>query len=213
MDLTLYYAPMTCALVPYVTLLEAGASFEVEVVNFFKAEHLTAGYLKLNPKHKVPTLVIEGEPLTENTAILQWIDHQFDSAGLLPNGLNKYKAVSLMAWCASAIHPSLTPNALPQRYCDIEGSEDSVKACAQKLTHESLGVAEDLLVDRDWFFEDFSIPDIYFFWCFRRAKQFGLDVSEYRGCNEHFVRVSERQSVKQVTQFEAEVLAAWNDSK
>ncbi|MDB5864833.1 MAG: hypothetical protein JWO70_2639, partial [Betaproteobacteria bacterium] len=33
MKLTLYYAPMTCALVPYVTLTEAGAEFDVRDVN------------------------------------------------------------------------------------------------------------------------------------------------------------------------------------
>ncbi len=34
MDIALYYAPITCALVPYITLTEAGAEFEVRPLNF-----------------------------------------------------------------------------------------------------------------------------------------------------------------------------------
>src|SRR5271166_714715 len=69
MQLILYYAPNACSLVPYVTLTEAGALFEVHPLNFRKSQHMTPEYLQLNPKHKVPVLVIDGAPLTENVAI------------------------------------------------------------------------------------------------------------------------------------------------
>jgi glutathione S-transferase len=69
MQLILYYAPNACSLVPYVTLTEAGAPFEVHPVNFRKSQHMAPGYLRLNPKHKVPVLVIDGAALTENVAI------------------------------------------------------------------------------------------------------------------------------------------------
>jgi len=67
--LELYYAPKTCALVPYATLTEAGADFTVHNMNSRSGALKTPEYLRLNPKHKVPVLVIDGEPLTENVAI------------------------------------------------------------------------------------------------------------------------------------------------
>jgi glutathione S-transferase len=70
MEIILYYAPAACLLVPYVTLTEANAAFEVRPLNFRKGEQMSAGYLKLNPKHKVPLLVVDGKPLTENVASL-----------------------------------------------------------------------------------------------------------------------------------------------
>ena len=84
MDLILYYAPMTCALVPYVALTEAGAPFEAVNVNTRTNAHRTPKFLALNPKHKVPVLVIDGEPLTENLAIQIWIAREFPQARLLP---------------------------------------------------------------------------------------------------------------------------------
>jgi glutathione S-transferase len=103
MTLVLHYAPVACSLVPYVALTEAGAPFEVRAVDFSKGKHLTAEFLHLNPKHKVPVLVIDGEPLTENVAILQWIAQRYPAAQLLPpcESLHYFNAVAFLAWCAS----------------------------------------------------------------------------------------------------------------
>ena len=68
MKLELYYAPKTCALVPYVTLTEAGADFEVRPLNFRKRQNFSPEYLKLNPKHKVPALVVTSDKPPSNTA-------------------------------------------------------------------------------------------------------------------------------------------------
>lgn len=208
MQIALHYSPMACSLVPFVALTEAGAEFDVKVVNFVRGDHVTPDYLELNPKHKVPVLVVGGEPLTENVAILQWIADHFESARLLPTGQDRYKAISMMSWCASGIHPTLTPNVLPQKFCDLPGSEDAVRACARKTMHESFAIAETLLDGREWFFDHLTIPDIYFYWCFRRAKQFGIDLSMYQNCNAHFDRVSERPSVAKLLSFESEAVAS-----
>ena len=208
MPITLHYSPIACSLVPYVALTEAGADFDVAVVNFLKGEHMGPEYLRLNPKHKVPVLVVDGEPLTENVAILQWIARHFEAAQLLPSGTDEFRAIALMSWCASGIHPTLTPNVLPQRYCDLPGSEDNVKQCAHKVMLENFAIAENLLDGREWFFDHFTIPDIYFFWCFRRAKQFEIDLSAFPSCNAHFERVSQRPSLVKLLAFEKAALAA-----
>ena len=209
MKLTLYYAPVTCALVPYVTLTEAGADFDVVPINMGKGQHNSPEYLRLNPKHKVPVLSIDGEPLTENVAIQIWIARSFPKAKLLPSQFTQeIKAISLMAWCASGIHPALTPNNSPQRYCDLPGSEESVKRCAQKLLAEQFKVADGLLSGREWFFDHFTAVDAYFFWCFRRATLFTLDhldLSTFKNCMAHFDRMKQRPSVQKVLAFEAQV--------
>jgi glutathione S-transferase len=199
MKLTLYFAPMTCALVPFVTLTEAGAVFEIQAVNTRKGGNRTPEFLRLNPKHKVPVLVIDGEPLTENVAIQLWIHRQFPNAKLLPaEPEQEIKAVSLMAFCASGIHPKLTPNARPENYCDLPGSEESVKRVANKLLFDDLKVVDDMLAGREWFFSHFTACDAYFFWCFKRAISFKLDVSGFRNCTAHHGRMLQHPSVQKV---------------
>ncbi|MDP2239496.1 MAG: glutathione S-transferase family protein [Burkholderiales bacterium] len=210
MTLTLYYAPLTCALVPYVTLTEAGADFDVQNVNSRSGQLKTPEFLALNPKHKVPVLLIDGEPLTENIAIQIWIARQFPHARLLPEDPRlEIKAISLMAWFASTIHPHLTPNARPENYCDLPGSGDSVKRVANKMLFEDLAIADGLLAGREFFFDHFTAPDAYFFWCFRRALSFGLDLSRFTNCAAHFEHMQQRPSVKKVLAHEKQVQDAF----
>lgn len=211
MKLTLYYAPIAYSLVPYVTLTEAGAEFDVEPVNLDKGQQKSPEFLRLNPKHKVPVLVIDGEPLSENVAIQIWIARNFPKAELLPSDpMKEIKAISLMAWFASGIHPALTLNYVPSRFCELPGSEESIKRCAQKQLDENFKVADDLLADREWFFDHFTAVDAYFFAGFRRATQFdfaNLDVWAFRNCTAHFERVQQRSSVQKLLAFEAKIQA------
>ena len=210
MDLTLYYSPISCSMVPYIALTEAGAPFQINVVNFVAGDNTKPEFLRVNPKHKVPVLLIGDEPLTENIAIQLWIARNYPQARLLPVGnMNEYRAISLLAWCASGIHPFLTPNVLPQRYCDLPGSEASVRRCAHRMLSENYQLAEHLLAGREFFFDEFSLPDAYFFWCFRRGTQFKVDVSPYPSCRAHFERMAQRASVQKLLAFEAETLASF----
>ena len=137
MKLILCYAPQTCATVPFITLTEAGADFEVMNLNSRTGQLRSPEFLRLNPKHKVPVLIIDGDALTENLAIQVWISRQYPSAKLLPSDPMQYvKTLSVMSFCGSGIHPHLTPNARPENYCDLPGSADSVKRVGNKLLFE-----------------------------------------------------------------------------
>jgi glutathione S-transferase len=208
MKLTLYYAPVACSLVPMITLTEAGAEFDVIPLDFRRAQQMNADYLRLNPKHKVPVLIIDGEPLTENVAIQLWIARTWPQARLLPaDQKSELKAVSVMAWCASGIHPHLSRINAPRKFCDLPGTEESVRRIATESTLENLRIADQMLTGRDWFFEHFTAADAYFFWCWRRAVQFALDLDAFSNCAAHAQRMAARPSVQKTLSFEKQVQA------
>src|SRR4030095_1372385 len=98
MDIVLYYSPIACSLVPYVTLTEAGADFEVRNINLRKGQQSSPDYLKLNPTHKDLVLMVDGQLLTENVAIQLWIARNFPEAKLLPTDpWQELKAISIMS--------------------------------------------------------------------------------------------------------------------
>ncbi len=207
MKLSLHYAPRACSLVPFITLTEAQAAFEVVNVNMRREEHLAPAFLRVNPKHKVPVLIIDGEPLTENVAIQVWIARMFPQACLLPLPLaQEVRAIAFLAWCASGIHPALTPNAHPHQYCDAPGTAENVRRVAQKKLRENYRIADDALDGKDWFFDHFTAADAYFFWCFRRGLQFNIDLAEFTNCMAHFERMQGRQSVQRALEYEARTL-------
>jgi glutathione S-transferase len=208
MDILLYYAPITCALVPYITLTEANARFEVRALNFGKAQQRSAEYLKLNPKHKVPLLMVDGQPLTENVAIQVWIARTFPQARLLPaDPWQELRAISLLSWCASGIHPYLSRINSPPRVCDVPGSADSVRKLAAEQLLENYKIADEMLAGRDYFFDHFTAADAHFYWCFRRGSQFDLDLSQFANCAAHFERMQSRASVQKLLAYEKSVQA------
>jgi glutathione S-transferase len=208
MTIVLYYAPGACSLVPYVTLTEANASFDVRPLNFRKGQQMTADYLKLNPKHKVPLLIVDGKPLTENVAIQSFIARTFPQAKLLPaDPWQELQAISIMSWCASGMHPFLSRINSPAKVCDLPGAEPSVRKLATDLLFESFTIADGMLAGRDWFFDHFTATDAHFFWAFRRAGQLNVDLSGFPNGLAHSERMKQRPSVQKVLAYEQSVLA------
>ena len=71
---------------------------------------------------------------------------------------------------------------------------------------ENFKIVDDLLVNREFFFDHFTAPDAHFFWCVRRAKQLEVDLSPFKHCTAHFDRMSARPSVQKLLAFERSVL-------
>jgi glutathione S-transferase len=209
MKVVLYYAPVACAMVPYITLTEAKADFEVHPVNMRKRDHFAPDYLKMNPEHKVPVLTVDGKPLTQNVAIAQWIHRTYPQAKVLPTDpWQELQAISILAWCASGIHPHLGRINNPLNFCDTPGSEQGTIKMAVEKVAENFEMAEAMLKGKDYFFgSDFTAPDAHFFWCFRRAIQLKVDVAPYKNCQAHHERMKTRASVKKLLAYEQEIQA------
>jgi len=208
MDIVLYYGPLTCALAPYVTLTEANAKFEVRPLNFRKEQHRAPDFLKINPKHKVPVLLVDGQVLTESVAIQMWIARSFPQTKLLPaDSWQELKAISMLSWCSSGIHPFLARINAPPRVCDLPDAGPSVRKLAADVLFENFQIAEEMLAGRDFFFDHFTAADAHFFWCFRRATQFELDLARFKNCMAHFERIGARPSAQKVLAYEKSVQA------
>ncbi len=207
MDIILYYAPVACSLVPYVTLTEAGAKFTVLAVNLRKGQQHTADYLRLNPKHKVPLITVDGRSLSENVAIQLWIGRNVPAAKLLPvDPWQEMQVVSVMSWLASGLHPLLSRmNAAS--ICELPDAAQSIRKIATDGLLECYRIAEGMLAGHDYFFDQFTIADPHFFWCMRRSLQIQVDLSKFSNCMAHFERMQQRTSVRQVFEYEQTVMA------
>ena len=101
----------------------------------------------------------------------------------------------------------------PKVYLVFWGSQWGTATTTAGLTtfsNDPKGVApqvEKMLAGREYFFEHFTAVDTYFFWCFRRATEFGLDLSPFANCQAHFARMHTRPSVQKLLAFEKQVQA------
>ena len=214
MTITLYYAPVTCAMVSWIMLNEVHAEFQTIDLNFRKKDHRKTEYLTINPLHKVPALVVNEKVLTENVAIIQWINATFPNEVVLPtNPWEHFKAISLLSWCSSGIHPFLTRMNNPKKIVGGSDNTDSVIQIATTEINECLQVADIMLGKKEFFFNNFSAVDVHFFWCCRRATQFGIALKRFRNVQRHFHFISQRQSVKKLLHYEASVIQKFETSQ
>lgn len=209
-DIKLYMAPGTCARVPTIALEEAGVDFESVVIRFLKGEHKSPDYLALNPKGKVPTLVVDGEAITENVAIALFLAEHYPQAKLLPeasSALERCRIVADLSYCAATLHPIVTRIRVPQFFAgeDIAGDVWQ-KGCEAMKEHFAL-IDRRLGTGPWWYGDAWSIMDAYIYWVYWRVTGADFDASAYPSFVDHARRMEARPAVRRAVQREADAQA------
>jgi glutathione S-transferase len=213
-EIKLYMAPGTCARVPCITLEEIGADFETIVIRFLKGEHKSPGFLELNPKGKVPALVIDGETLTENVAIALYLADRYPGSHLLPksgNTLEYCRIVADLSYCAATLHPIVTRIRVPQFFAGEEPARTVWKlGCDAMRDHFAL--IDRRLEDGPWWYGDtWSIMDAYLYWIYWRVAGAGFDTDPYPRFIDHGKRMEDRPAVQRALTREADAQAILDD--
>lgn len=93
----LYYSPRSASMVVHLALLEIGAPYELSLVDFGSKDPRFAAYLSFNPRGSVPTLIVDGRPLSESVAMLMTLTERHPEAKLAP-GLNTPEREMWQQW-------------------------------------------------------------------------------------------------------------------
>jgi glutathione S-transferase len=183
--LTLYFTPGASSMAAHIAVHEAGVPFESRPLSLTKGEQHSPAYRALNPEGKVPTLVIDGRPLTEVAAILYYLAKQFPAAGLLPPGVEaEAHAVSWMSFIASTLHTAR-----------LQGLEH-VRAM-WKIADQKLGAQE-------WAVGSYSIADIHLFRLYwRLVRSVKLEPGAYPNLSAHHERMMQRAAVRRTIEIES----------
>jgi glutathione S-transferase len=132
---TLYWSPGSASMAPHACLEEAGAAYTLKRVDTSKGEHQSADYLSLNPKGKVPTLVIDGnDVLTESAAICMLIGDRHPDAGLAPVHGDPRRG-HYYAWLmhlTNTLQPAMLEFYYPDRHTTSANGTEAVAAKARE---------------------------------------------------------------------------------
>ena len=183
--LVLYLSPGSSSMATHIALHEVGVDFERRWVSFAKREQFAPEYLALNPEGKVPTLLVNGRPLTEVAAILYFLAKRYPAKGLWPEGdlETEAQAISWMSFIASTIHPA--------RRIGIE------------RWREVFRLAEQRLGGREWTLDRYSVADIHLFRLFWRfVDSVKPATSEYPSLSAHYDRMMTRPAVQRTLEVE-----------
>ena len=98
MSIVLYAAPMSSAIPVVQAMIELEVPHERVHVDLAAGRQRTPEFLALNPNGKVPTLVVDGTPMFEALAILQWLGDRFGvERGLWP-AADAPERLTAMSW-------------------------------------------------------------------------------------------------------------------
>jgi glutathione S-transferase len=193
----LYYSKGACSLVVRITLNELGVVFETESVDLkTKKTETGKNFLSINPKGAVPTLVLdEGEVLTENAVILQYLaDTSENGTMLLPEvgSLERYRVLEWLNFATTELHKTfgvLFNADVPQEIKD----RIFIPLIKKKFKYisQSLGNRKYIAADH------FTLPDAYLFVMMRWALFMKIDFKECSNLAKYFNELSDRKSIKE----------------
>jgi glutathione S-transferase len=197
--LTLYYAPHSCALASHIALADAGAPYSLKRIDFRKTEQQSAGYLKINAKGRVPSLVTPRGILTETPAVLAFIAQSFPAAALAPldDPFAFAELQSFNSYLCATVHVAHAHRMRGYRWA----YEASSFADMQRKVPESVGACFELietqLLRGPWVMGDaYTIADPYLFTIAQWLEGDGVDLTRIPRVIEHRARMAERPSVK-----------------
>ena len=199
--LTLYYGPGACSMAAHIVLEEGGEKYEAKRMDLGKGEQKTEAYLKIHPLGRVPALGLDnGQPLTENTAILPYLGKRYKLWPTDP--LAEAQALSLIGFFAATVHPAHAHISRPERYATESSHFPNIQAQGKKSFHEYLKQVDGMLAGREWLSDQYSVLDPYAFTFYTWGVRRELPMAELKNYVAHKDRMLARPAVQRVVEDE-----------
>ena len=153
----LFFSPLSCSLASRITMYEAGlpATF-TRVDGKTKTTADGRNYLDINPRGQVPCIKTkEGEYLTENVSVLEYLADLAPNAKLAPSGIERTRMRKWLGFVNSELHVGAL-GAILSRTAPAEA-----KSYAMERANKALAHVDAYLAGRQWLTEAYSVADIY----------------------------------------------------
>ena len=189
----LSYMRGACSLASYISLNEAGVKFEAAAIDRKNRKTADGEELNvLNSKGYVPILRLDnGELLTENVAVLQYIADRNPSAKLAPAAgtLERYRLIEWLAYINSEVHKSISPLFNPAVSEDVKQYARTNVIKRVDWLQNALGTKTFLMGDT------FTVADAYLYVILGWFGHVGLDLGKWPALKTYHDRIGARPHV------------------
>ena len=203
-----YYSPLACSLATRIAVYEAGAEDKVRLTRVDTKTGTTEGgedYRTINAKGLVPAIrTREGDVLTENAAVLQYLADAFPAASLAPTAgsAERYRLQQWLSFVGTELHklvfnPLLSPKA-----------NDGAKAFARELAPERFAYLDDHLTGRDHLLDSFSVADAYLAAVLNWSQFVGIDLAQWPAIVAYCDRLAARPALARAMKDEFDLYRA-----
>ena len=204
MSITLYTSGPSIGVVSHIAMEESGLDYSVVTMDFTKQEQSSTEYLRINPKARVPSLIVDEGIITETPAILTYLAQiaPESSLGLPESPYEQAQIQSFNAYICSTTHVAHAHKFRGHRWVKDEAAIKAMTANVPNTMAESFTMIEDNMFKGPWVHGDrFTISDPYLYRITSWAEGDGVDIDQFPKLKAHRERMSERDSVKTVEAF------------
>ena len=198
----LYFSPLACSMATHIALYEIGAPAKFCQVDT-KTKRVADGsdFLAINPMGQVPVLrTDDGELLTENPVVLQYVADTHPGSGLAPSdGMARYRLQQWLNFITSELHKLVFSPLLDPK------SPDGAKAYARGKAPQRFAYLDAHLAGRDYLLDQFTVADAYLVVVLNWSRYAGLDLAQWPAVQNYYQRLQARPSVARALAEEAEL--------
>jgi len=196
--MNLYFSPLACSMATRIALYEAGAE-----TNYLEVDPRTkvvqsdgSDFRQVNPLGLVPTLrTDDGQVLTENAAILQYVADRFPEAGLgTSSGMNRSRLHQWLCFIGTELHKGLFVPLLDKK------APAEIKPYILDKGLSRLDYLESYLTGREFLLDHFSVADAYMVTVLNWTTVLPpLDLKRWPAIKSYYDRLRARPSVAKAT--------------
>jgi glutathione S-transferase len=193
--LQLYFSPMACSLASRIALMEAGLDARYHLVHLLTKKCIEddADFRAISPKGAVPVLIMEnGERLTENAAVLQYIADLKPETGLAPRfgDPDRYRLQEWLSFIGTEIHKGFL-------FPTFWYKEDAPRAARARID-ESVAFAADHLKTREHLVGDrFTVADAHLTWALLLLRYARVEIDRHPPLVSYLERMQARPAVRE----------------
>jgi glutathione S-transferase len=189
----LYYLPGACSLASNIALREAGLKFElVKVDRHTKKTADGLDFNEVNPKGYVPALMLDnGEVLTENVTVLQYIADRNPAAKLAPPAgtMERYRLMEWLSFINSELHKTFSP-------LFRQEAPEETKQYARTNLSARLDYLQRVMGAKTFVMgEQYTVADPYLFTVLSWGAHANLDIGKWPQLQRYVERIGARPHV------------------
>lgn len=173
----LYHMPNSCSLGIHVLLEEIGSAYELEKVDFAAGAQYKEPFVSLNPKSKVPALLLDnGTLVTEWPAIAWYLAKANPDARLLPDSLEgEVQTLELLDYMIATVHMrGFTRVFRPAQFTPTTTDEPAIQQTGKDIINSGFKLLSRVLGEKPYLLGGYSIADAALFylehWAVTRAE-------------------------------------------
>ena len=189
----LYYLTAACSQAANIALREAGLKFElVKVDRQTRRAADGLNFKEVNPKDYVPALTLDnGETLTENVAVLQYIADRAPASKLAPAAgtMERYRLMEWLSYINSEVHKNFSP-------LFYDDTPEATRQSAVRNLTLRIGYIERAIAGKTFLMgEQFTVADAYLFVVLGWARHVKLDMTPWPKLKAYLERIRARPHV------------------